>query len=87
MQLFIYAGCECVLFSLSDCFIAFEYSDFCFCHIWAYGLGVLPRPIVDHLFEMGFSHLPHWIKKTSDLIESPTVALDFLSRFVNSKVK
>ena len=27
------------------------------------------HPTIDHLSERGFSRLPHWIKKTSDLIE------------------
>ena len=74
MQLLICAGCECILLSSSDYFIEFECSDFCFWQIWAYELEVLPCPTIDHLSERDFPCLPHWIQKTSSLIESPTMA-------------
>ena len=61
MQLFICVGCEYVLLSSYECFIAFECSNFQFWQIWAYELEVLPCPTVDHLSKRGFPCLPHWI--------------------------
>ena len=86
LQLLICARCKCNLLSSGFDLFILGGPNSSFWQVWAYELGILPRPSFDHPPERGFPHLLRWIRKTTGLIESFSKVRDLLSGLTHDQV-